>query len=178
MHKDMEWSVNKILLTTRSNFIFRSSCQTVFDFYLQAVKEDIVLKPASLKEALSECITYCKSQNISEPITILKKYQSLIVTGRQLEITEDFLETGVEGETNFILVDRSNLVTTAFDEIKNLKDLRKCLEVQFYGEVGRFIPLIWMCTPVLLTRTQSHIDLCPLSSHSVSKWRLNTTNYD
>jgi len=40
-----------------------------------------------------------------------------------------------EGDTNFILVDRNNILTTGIDEIKSITDYRKTLEVQFYDEV-------------------------------------------
>ena len=41
-----------------------------------------------------------------------------------------------DGETNFIMVDRYNILKTSFNEVKCLKNLRKTLEVQFYGEVS------------------------------------------
>ena len=38
------------------------------------------------------------------------------------------------GETNFILVNRNDLIESAFDEIDSISDIRKTL-VQFYDEV-------------------------------------------
>lgn len=46
----------------------------------------------------------------------------------------------VEGVTNFILVDRDNLLATAFEELTSHDDLRPTLEVQFYGEVSGNLP--------------------------------------
>ncbi|XP_052286845.1 uncharacterized protein LOC127882320 [Dreissena polymorpha] len=91
-----------------------------------------------LTTVVMECATYCRSHNISNPVDILRIYQERTVIGRPLEINEDNLNTGIEGETNFIMVDRSNLIQTAFDEISTLtvNNLRKCLEVQFYGETA------------------------------------------
>lgn len=57
-----------------------------------------------------------------------------MVYGRPLRVEN--VSQVIEGVTNFILVDRFNIMETAFDEIKSLTDLRKTLEVQFYGEVG------------------------------------------
>ena len=41
-----------------------------------------------------------------------------------------------KGNTNFISVSRDNLLSTAFQEIKELKNYRLTLEVQFYAEVS------------------------------------------
>lgn len=57
----------------------------------------------------------------------------MIVTGRPLEIENP--NEALEGDTNFILVDSENLLSTAFEEINAITDLRKTLEVQFYNEV-------------------------------------------
>ena len=64
---------------------------------------------------------------------ILRYLQSVVVTGRKLEI-EDTTQC-VEGETNFILVNRNDLIESAFDEIDSISDIRKTLEVHFYDEV-------------------------------------------
>ena len=53
--------------------------------------------------------------------------------GRALRIQESGRME--EGETNFILVDRLNILETALEEVKSIKNLRKTLEV-FYGEVS------------------------------------------
>lgn len=63
----------------------------------------------------------------------MKIAQDKIIKGRKLELES---ESGtIEGATNFILVDRENLLETAFVEIKEIVDLRNTLEVQFYEEV-------------------------------------------
>ena len=48
-----------------------------------------------------------------------------MVTGRALEVERVDEVSG--GETNFIMVDRHNLMETAFDEIMSLGDYRKTL---------------------------------------------------
>ena len=58
-----------------------------------------------------------------------------MVKGKPLDI-ENITESN-EGETNYIMVDRSNLLETDFDEVKAIpsSNLRLTLEVQFYNEV-------------------------------------------
>ena len=57
-----------------------------------------------------------------------------MVIGRALEVRS--VDEANEGATNFIMVDRHNLITTAFDEILCLTEYRRTLQVQFYGEVS------------------------------------------
>ena len=85
-------------------------------------------------DVVSETINYCQQHNVSTAVEILRCFQSKIVTGKLLEIQFDYEAN--EGETNFIIVDRQNLLTTALDEIMSLEEYRKTLQVQFYGEVS------------------------------------------
>lgn len=83
-------------------------------------------------ETISNIIKFCSEKKIEDPIEILKIAQDKIIKGRKLELES---ESGtIEGATNFILVDRENLLETAFVEIKEIVDLRNTLEVQFYEE--------------------------------------------
>ena len=45
-----------------------------------------------------------------------------------------------EGMTQYILVDRNSILETSFEELKEvtLTDLRKTLQVEFYGEVYKY----------------------------------------
>ena len=79
-------------------------------------------------------VKFCKENSIVDPVEILRKIQQEMVTGRPLEI-EDVSQC-IEGDTNFVMVDRLNLLTTARDEIESLTNLRPTLEIQFYNEVG------------------------------------------
>lgn len=72
---------------------------------------------------------------IVEPTEMLRYLQGKIVRGRPLEITDD--ATVVVGETNFIAVDRSNILETTFEELKAVKDPRVTFEVDFYGEMAQ-----------------------------------------
>ncbi|CAB4042845.1 Arylsulfatase B, partial [Paramuricea clavata] len=66
------------------------------------------------------------------PDPIVPCFQQQFVTGRALEVvSEDEVN---EGDTNFIMVDRRNLIETAFDEIMVLPEYRKTLQVQFYAK--------------------------------------------
>eukprot|EP00794_Sanderia_malayensis_P001678 gene1678-1871_t len=87
----------------------------------------------SLDGAIKACIAYCKEKEISEPVEILRQVQKYVITGRKLEPTDE--SEALDGTTNFILIDRHNVLVTAFDELKAMKtDPRLTLEVSFYGE--------------------------------------------
>ncbi|KAK3085561.1 hypothetical protein FSP39_005363 [Pinctada imbricata] len=87
---------------------------------------DIALKVAN----------FCKEKNVMDPIEILKKFQQEMVTGRNLEISNP--AEMIEGDVNFILIDRESVLRTGFDEISSIdpKELRKTLDVQFYNETA------------------------------------------
>ena len=70
--------------------------------------------------------------NITEPTEMLRYLQKKIVTGRPLDVTES--SEILEGETNYITVDRENILKTTFEELKHVSDPRVTFEVQFYGE--------------------------------------------
>lgn len=88
-----------------------------------------------LNDTVNACIIFCKNNNISNPVEILRKIQQEIVVGRPLEVED--AASSIEGETTFISVDRDNLLVTGMEEIGVLstEELRKTLEVQFYNEV-------------------------------------------
>lgn len=84
-------------------------------------------QPENVIDIVHAVIKFCSGEGVNDPVEILRKLQKEIVTGRSLDVEE--------GETNCILVDRNNIMRTRFDEIQSLADLRRTLEVQFYGEV-------------------------------------------
>ncbi|XP_077862995.1 uncharacterized protein LOC144345437 [Saccoglossus kowalevskii] len=88
-------------------------------------------------EIVKETVTYCEEKNISNPVEILRYFQSKVMIGRPLEV-ENINEYS-EGDTSYIIVDRFNLLETALDEVSILssRDLRKTLEVDFYGEKAK-----------------------------------------
>ncbi|CAC5366847.1 unnamed protein product [Mytilus coruscus] len=76
---------------------------------------------------INNCLNYLIDNSINDPVDILHYLQKNIVTGRELEISS--IETPTDGDTNFISVDRHELIETAFDEVGALTDLRPTLEV-------------------------------------------------
>ncbi|XP_061171814.1 uncharacterized protein LOC133181305 [Saccostrea echinata] len=94
--------------------------------------EDV--QPVSIIDTATRAVQYCTAQQIQDPVDILRYLQSVLVIGRKLDIDDP--SQPIEGQTNYICVDRSNILTTAFEEIKAIDDLRFTLEVQFYGEVA------------------------------------------
>ena len=86
-----------------------------------------------LDHMIEEVVEQCKNSNIGSNKEILRALQSKILKGRRLDIERE--DECPEGETNYIHVDRNNLLETALDEIGSVQNPLLTLEVQFYGEV-------------------------------------------
>ena len=70
---------------------------------------------------------------ISEFPSARERYlQSKIVQARPLDVIDDATEH--VGDTNFIAVDRDNVLETTFDELRSVEDPRITFQVEFYGE--------------------------------------------
>ena len=67
-----------------------------------------------------------------EPTQMLKYLQSKIVRGRSLDLSEDAV--ALSGETNFIAVDRENILESTFEELRSVNDPRITFQADFYGE--------------------------------------------
>ena len=91
-------------------------------------------KQDNIDTAVGKVVTFCRTNNVHNPVEVLRCMQQVIVTGRKLELESD--SEVLEGETNYINVDRMNLLETAFEEIGALENLRLTLEVSFYGEAS------------------------------------------
>ncbi|CAB4030287.1 leucine-rich repeat-containing DDB_G0290503 isoform X1 [Paramuricea clavata] len=90
---------------------------------------------AKVDDLATKIVGYCTSHNIEDPIEILRYFQKIMVEGRGLGIQDvSWVE---EGETSLIMVDRYNILETSFEEVKSLENVRKTLEVQFYGETAQ-----------------------------------------
>lgn len=100
-----------------------------------AVSEQGKEQITCIDNIVKETCDFCVKNNIENPVEILRLYQKKIVCGRSLEVENE--GDILTGETNFIVVDRNNILKTGFDEISGLSNLRLCLEVQFYDEVSR-----------------------------------------
>jgi len=84
---------------------------------------------AKLSQVFS-CIEQDKVEQ--NPVEILRYLQNYLVIGRKLEIQDVSLAN--IGETNYIMVDRSNILETGFEELETHSNKFITLEVQFYDE--------------------------------------------
>ncbi len=87
-----------------------------------------------MNDLAEKIVACCKDHNVEDPVEILRYFQQVMVEGISLRIQDSGRIE--EGETSFILVDRFNILETALEGVKALTNLRKTLEVQFYGEVS------------------------------------------
>ena len=83
-------------------------------------------------KAVNSCIDYCLERRIGDPVEILRCVQRFLLIGRPLDVTDP--SQALEGETNFILVNRQDVFQSAKEEFEVVKNPRLTLEVCFYGE--------------------------------------------
>ncbi|KAK6178654.1 hypothetical protein SNE40_011182 [Patella caerulea] len=90
----------------------------------------------TLDSIIDSSIHFCRTNNIHDPVEILCLLQKKIVSGRKLDLESP--EETIDGDTNIIFINRDDILNTGFDEIQQISrdNLRKTLEVQFYGEVA------------------------------------------
>ncbi len=74
----------------------------------------------SIDEAIAK---HCVDSGIVNPVEILRYFQKEFVTGRELDISDTTQVS--EGPTNYICVDRHNILKTSLDEIKELTNRPK-----------------------------------------------------
>ena len=91
------------------------------------------IKDIIIGKEIVDIIEHCKTKDLNNPVEILKYMQTRLVQGRPLEI-EDVTQC-ISGATNFIMVDRSDLINTGLEEIQHISNKFVTLEVQFYNEV-------------------------------------------
>ncbi len=60
-----------------------------------------------LQADIMKCIAFCRENQITDPVEVLRQMQKYIVQGRPLDATAD--DTTIEGETNYILVNRQDV---------------------------------------------------------------------
>ena len=63
---------------------------------------------------------------------MLRFLQKKILLGRDLDVSD--VSSELSGDTNYISVDRDNILETTFSELNDVNDPRITFEVQFYGE--------------------------------------------
>ena len=76
-----------------------------------------------------------KSKPLSDPVEILRFVKGKLIHGRSLQITN--MSEEIEGLTNFISVDRDNILNTTFDELRYVKDYNVTFEIDFIGEMAK-----------------------------------------
>lgn len=119
--------------------------------------DEICAEELSVDDIVAKLVAYCVAENISNPVEILRCLQKELVTGRPLEVTD--VTQCVRGQTNFILVDRDKILSTAFDELQSYDDYRVALEVRFYYEVRTtliFKETVYKVKVVLLIIINNH----------------------
>ncbi|PFX17859.1 hypothetical protein AWC38_SpisGene17805 [Stylophora pistillata] len=82
-----------------------------------------------------ELLGEIEKHSLSDPVEILKCLQQQVIKGRPLDIVDS--GNLPEGETNYITVDRSNILTTTFAEFESINDFCKRFEADFMGEEAR-----------------------------------------
>ena len=97
------------------------------------VNSENEIKDIIIDKEILDIIERCKTKDLNNPVEILKYMQTRLVQGRSLEI-EDVTQC-ISGATNFIMVDRSDLINTGLEEIQQISNKFVTLEVQYYNEV-------------------------------------------
>ena len=91
------------------------------------------IKDIIIDKEIVDIIEHRKTKDLNTPVEVLKYMQTRLVQGRPLEI-EDVTQC-ISGATNFIMVDRSDLMNTGLEEIQYVSNKFVILEVHFYNEV-------------------------------------------
>ena len=76
-----------------------------------------------------------KKKNLQTQVEILKFLQKIFVKGRPLNVAD--MNTSPEGETNYICVDRENVLQSTFAELESITDYRVTFKVDFLGKMAK-----------------------------------------
>ena len=74
-------------------------------------------------------------QGLSDPIEMLRFLQKELVQGRDLDVTSE--SELKEGETNYIRIDRYDILKTTFTELRSIENFHITFDVDFLGEKAR-----------------------------------------
>ena len=110
----------------------------------QSVRSGDLFEPAHVESTIaipacdsntSKLIDEVNAKGMTDPVEILKFLQKEIVQGRALDVAD---ESEIhEGETNYICVDRNDILQTTFTELASIKNFKLTFEVDFMGERAR-----------------------------------------
>ena len=82
-----------------------------------------------------ELIAEIHKQGMIDPVEILRFLQKELLQGRNLDVTSEY--ELMEGETNYICIDRHDIVKTTFTELASIENFHITFEVDFMGEKAR-----------------------------------------
>ena len=86
------------------------------------------------KAVIQKIISECCQNGLNDQAQILSVLQRELLHGRKLDLTEH--ESTCEGETNYICVNREDILKTTFNELESLADFCITFEVDFMGEMA------------------------------------------
>ena len=84
---------------------------------------------AVIQQIISECCQY----GLHDQVQILSVLQKELLHGRKLDLTEH--DSTCEGETNYICVNRDDILKTTFNELESLTDF--CITLRLHGRNGK-----------------------------------------
>ena len=87
------------------------------------------------KPNIESLINKINERGLSDPVEILRLAQMEIVKGRPLEMTAQ--NDVIEGDTNYISVDRDNILLSTFEELSSIDDFNITFEVDFMAEMAQ-----------------------------------------
>jgi hypothetical protein len=91
--------------------------------------------PRSVNQVVIQQIISEGYQNaLHDPVQILSVLQKELLHGRKLDLTDD--QSTCEGKTNYICVNRQDILKTTFNELECVTDFCITFEVDFMGEMA------------------------------------------
>ncbi|XP_065673263.1 uncharacterized protein LOC136090491 [Hydra vulgaris] len=78
-----------------------------------------------------------KENNLQDPIEILRFLQKTMIKGRVQDIEYIDENTDKDSETNFIFIDRQNILMSTFAELESVENFLITFEVDFMGELAK-----------------------------------------
>ncbi|CAH3139854.1 unnamed protein product [Porites lobata] len=127
LHQD-----SMVAATQPANYVTSPSIQATTQQLGGEAVDDARRSISNLEDILEQVAIKCADSG--NPVQMLQCLQDSVVVGRALEIVN--VSESLEGDVNYILVNRYNLLETAFDEIQLIENPRLTLQVQFCGEIA------------------------------------------
>ena len=91
--------------------------------------------PRCVRQALiQQIISECCQNGLHDQVQISSVLQKQLIHGRKLDLTEHHSTS--EGETNYICVNRDDILKTTFNKLESVTDFCTTCEVDFIGEMA------------------------------------------